>query len=52
MSSSSSLSFVDEQVLDGGEYKGSRDSSCISQDSQNDTAGESGSAGGLGGVAT
>jgi hypothetical protein len=51
MSSSSSLSSVDEQVLDGGEYTGSRDSSRIPQDPQNDTAGGSGSAGGLGGVA-
>lgn len=48
MSSLSSLSSVDEQVLDGGEYTDAGDSSGIPRDSQNDTAGR---ASGIGGVA-
>ena len=39
ISSCSSLSSVDEQVLDGGEYANTGDSSRIPQDSQKDTAG-------------
>ena len=39
LSSSSSLSSVDEQVLDGGEDASTTDSGAIQQDSTNDTAG-------------
>jgi hypothetical protein len=47
ISSSSSLSSVDEQVLDGGEYTSTGESSHIPQDSASETAGRPSSLGGV-----